>query len=62
MELLTPELRFGSEPDVKPKPGMFMLLLLTGSEPEITLRRRETGFVLDMVVGACFDGREWVWL
>ena len=60
MELLTAGLRFGIEPDTNPNPGM--LLLLMGSEPETTMRRRETGFALDMVAGACFDGREWLWL
>ena len=37
-----------------------LLALLMGSEPETTMRRRETGLVLGMAAGACFDGREWV--
>ena len=39
---------------------VLVLLLLMGSEPETTMRRRETGLVLGMAAGACFDGREWV--
>ena len=34
------------------------LALLMGSEPETTMRRRETGLVLDMAAGACFEERD----
>ena len=41
--------------------AMSMLVLLMGAAPETTMRRRETGLVLGIAAGACFDEREWEW-